>query len=875
VKRRREQRLDKELRFHFDCQVADNIRAGMREDEARREARLKFGGMEGVKDDCRDARRWAWAESTAQDIRFAARLLRKSPAFTIAAIGTLALCIGANTAIFTVLNAVVLDPLPYPDSSRLVTLYNIYPGAGLGTDRGANSVPDYLDRTQLTDVFQSVALIGEGGYDVGAEGSPVRVNGQYVTPSYFHTLGVAPELGRAFTEEDATLGKEKFAILSHGLWKEMLGGDGAVVGKTIRLSGVPYQIVGVMPEGFRSPGSEARLWVPFAFTPQQMSDDARHNNGPVMMARLQPGVTLEYARQRLAVVDKRNIERLPKLRKLLEDAKFQTKIVWMRDELVKNVRPTLYLLQAVVALVLLIGCGNVASLMLVRVNVRMKELAIRFSLGAGRIRVARQLLTESLILAALGGALGVLTGYAGLRALLLLGAKELPRGGDIRLSGGALAFSAGIALLTGLVFGLVPVFYLFRRDLNEIFRGNERTGTSALGALWTRGALVVCQVSLAFVLLIGAGLLTLSFTRLLNVDPGFKPQHVLSAQLSLPRSRYKDDARVRNFLEAQLEALRRLPGVANAGANTALPFTGSNQDAIVMVEGHTLAPGELPPAPFWNFADAGYFQTMGIPLLEGRAIAESDTADAPRVAVIDQNMARKYWSRSEALGARIRMGAGETNPPWTIVGIVGSVKRRDLAEQHSQGEIYFPYKQQTPRSVRIVVKTTTDDLRLIETIRRQIQSADPEMPVFDVKTMPSRLATSMVNRRAAMVLCVVFAGLALLLSAIGIYGVLAYTVTHRTREFGIRVALGAGVRDVVGMVVGHGAKLAAAGLAIGVAGAAALTRLMASFLYDVKPGDPTVFVGVAAGLMAVALGASLIPSLRAARIRPAIALRHE
>jgi predicted permease len=813
-----------------------------------------------------------------QDIRYGLKLLWKEKAFTITALATLALCIGANTAIFTVLNAVVLDPLPYPDSGRLVTLYNTYPGLGLGSDGGMNGVPDYLDRKQLTDVFQSAALIGESGYDIGAEGSPVRTDGQYVTPSYFHALGVAPVLGRAFTEEDATLGKEKFVILSYGLWKEMFAGDRAVVGKTIRLSGVPYEIVGVMPETFRPLDSKSRLWIPFAFTPQQTSDGARHNNSWAMMARLQPGVTLEHARQRLAAIDKRNIERAPaRLRKLLEDARFQTKIVGTRDELVKNIRPTLYLLQAAVAFVLLIGCVNVANLLLVRANVRMRELAIRFSLGAGRVRMARQLLTETLTLAALGGLLGVVTGYAGLRALLLLGARELPRGGDIRLSGGVLIFSAGIAVATGVVFGLVPVFHLFRRDLNDIFRGNERAGTGERGAVWTRGALVVCQVSLAFVLLVGAGLLTLSFTRLLNVDPGFKPQHVLSAQISMPKARYGNDTRRRNFIDIQLQALRGLPGILSVGANTALPFSGFKQNAVIMIEGRTFAPGELPPVPYWNFVDAGYIHTMGIPLLQGRTIAESDTAEAPRVTLIDENLARKAWPKGDAIGARVRMGAGgdASAPAWTIVGVVGSVKKGDLADEKPRGEIYFPYKQQVPSNLRLVVKAATDDPRIIETIRRKIQSADPEMPVFDVKTMPERLAASMVNRRAAMALCLVFAGLALLLSAIGIYGVLAYTVTHRTREFGIRVALGAGLRDVVGMVVGQGLKLATVGLVVGIAGAIAVTRLMTSLLFEVKPGDPAVFVSVAAGLILVALAASLIPSLRAARIHPAIALRHE
>ena len=752
-------------------------------------------------------------------------------------------------------------------------MYNIYPGAGI-TDRGANAVPDYLDRKAMTDVFQSVAIFRDIGFDVGAEGSPIRIDGQSVTPEYFHTLGVALALGRAFTQDDGTVGKDKFAILSYGLWKDMYAGDRAVLGKTLRLSGVPYQIVGVMAERFQPLGSKARIWTPFAYTPQEASDGQRHNNCCPMIARLQNGVTLDYAWQRLDVVNRRNTERFPNLRKLVEDAKFQTKIIGTRDELVKSVRPTLYLLQAAVAFVLLIGCVNVANLLLVRANVRTKELAIRFSLGAGRLRMARQLLTESLTLATLGGLLGVLAGYGGLRALLLLGAKELPRGGDIHLSGAALTFSAAIAVFTGIVFGLAPVFHLFRRDLNEIFRGNERAATGERGAMWTRGALVACQVSLAFVLLIGAGLLSLSFARLLKVDPGFKPQHVLTAQISLPRARF-NDTQARNFFTTQLDALRKLPAVTNVGLSTGLPFTASLQDAVIMIEGRALAPGELPPVPFWNFVDSGYFGAMGIPLLQGRLIAEADTPDAPRVAVVDQNMARRYWPKGDALGARVHQGAGTAERAWTIIGIVGSVKKRDLAERDARGEIYFPYKQQVPRSVRLVVKAATDDPRLIETIRRQIQSADPEMPVFGAKTMPELVAASMVNRRAAMALCVVFGALALLLAAIGIYGVLAYTVTHRTREFGIRVALGASVRDVVGMVVGQGVKLAAAGLVVGAAAAIAVTRLMVSLLYEVQPGDPVVLLTVAAGLMAVVVAASLIPSWRAARIHPAVALRHE
>jgi predicted permease len=813
-----------------------------------------------------------------QDFRFGLKLLWKEKAFTITALLTLALCIGANTAIFTVLHAVILNPLPFPEPDRVVTLYNIYPGAG-NTDRGSNSVPDYFDRRQMTDVFDSVAATNSAGFDVGAEGTPVRMEGQTVTPSYFRVLRAPAMLGRTFTEDEAVFQKDKFAVLSYGLWKDMFGRDAAVLGKEIRLTGIPYRIVGVMPEGFSDPGSEARIWVPLTFAPRQTTDDARHNNNWGMIARLKPGVTLTRARERIDALNKFQIERSGKLRKLLEAARFGTMVLGLKDLMVRDVRPTLYLLQAAVAFVLLIGCVNVANLMLVRSNIRMKELAIRFSLGAGRWRLGAQLLTESVTLAALGGLFGILTGYAGVRLLSYLGTKDLPRGAAIQMDSGALIFSAAVAILTGLVFGSVPVYHLFRRDLNAVFRSNERTGTTEKRALWTRSALVVCQVSLAFVLLIGAGLLTLSFVRLLSVNPGFQAQHVQTAQFGLPRSRYADDARVRNFIGGLLDTLRSTPGAAHVGAASLLPFSGNNNNAVITVVGYNLAPGELPPVPGWNRVNGGYFPAMGIPLLQGRTFTEGDGADAPKVAVIDQFLAKKYWPKGNALGAQVRQGLSPKDSVFTIVGIVGNVKGGDLAEQNPIGEIYFDYRQDVPRTMHLVVKSAVksanDDPRVTAAIRSALLGADSELPLFDVKTMPERVSSSMRQRRAAMVICLVFAALALTLSAIGIYGVLAYTVTQRTREFGIRMALGAAAGDVVGMVIFQGVKLAAIGLAIGVAGAIALTRLMSSLLYDVKPTDPGVFLLVAGALMAVAFVASLIPSVRALRIPPATALRYE
>jgi predicted permease len=809
-----------------------------------------------------------------QDLRFGLKLLWKEKTFTVAALVTLALCIGANTAIFTVLNAVVLEPLAYPEAQRLVLLGNIYPGVGL-SEGTSNSGPDYFDRRQMTDVFESLAATKGAGFDVGAQGSSVRVDGQSVTPSFFRVLRAAPILGRGFTEEEAVFRQDRYAILSYGLWKDLFAKDPNVVGRDVRLSGAPYRIVGVMPEGFASPGSEARIWVPLSFSPEQMSDDARHGNNFGMIARLQPGISLAQARQQIDELNRVNLDRTPKLKKILLDARYATQVRPVKDVMVKDVRPTLYLLQAAVVFVLLIGCVNVANLLLVRSNLRMKELAVRFSLGAGRLRLARQLLTESIALAAGGGLLGACTGYAGVRLLAYLGSASLPRGADIAVNAKVLGFSALVAVLTGVVFGAVPVYHLMRRDLHAIFRGNERGGTAERRAVWTRSALVVCQVSLAFVLLIGSGLLTLSFARLVAIDPGFRPQHVMTAAFSVPRSRYPDDARARNLIGGMLERVRAIPGVQQVGLNSQLPFSGSHSDGAVQIEGYN-SPDKLPPDPDWNSVDPGYFAAIGIPLMEGRTFSEGDTADTALVAVVDQYMAKRYWPRGNAVGGLVRRGLDPNAPQYRVIGVVGSVKAADLAESSRQGQIYFTYKQTTDmRGVRLVVKSAGDDPRLAAALRAELRRADSEIALFDVKSMEERLAASMGNRRAAMVICMVFAGLALLLSAIGIYGVLAYTVTQRTREFGIRIALGAGGRDVLRMVVGQGLKLAAVGLAVGIVGAFALTRLMTTMLFQVKPTDPAVYAVVGGGLMLVALAASLIPSLRAVGIHPSTALRYE
>ena len=704
----------------------------------------------------------------------------------------------------------------------------------------------------------------------------MKIQADQVTPSYFRALRATPMMGRLFTEDDAVYQKNQFAILSYGLWKEIFGRDPGVVGKDLRLSGVNYRVVGVMPETFAQPGREARLWTPLTWEPRQGTDDGRHSNNWEMVARLKPVVTVGLAQQRIDAFNRHNIENSGRVRKLLENARFGTTVQGLKEELVGDVRPMLYLLQCAVAFVLLIGCVNVANLMLVRSNIRMKELAIRYSLGAGRGRLAN-CSSKPWHLASIGAVFGVLTGMAGVRLLALIGTADLPRGQSIEMDGTVLAFSAAVAVLTGLVFGSVPVYHLVRRDLNAVFRSTERTGTTEKRALWTRSALVVCQVSLAFVLLIGSGLLTLSFARLLAVDPGFQAQNVQTAEFSLPRSRYKEDAQLRGFVGGLLERVRAIPGVAEAGTTDALPFTDRNNASALAVEGYNYnaATGELPPVPRWSNIDAGYLPAMKIPLRAGRYFREGDAADTQKVVIVDEVLARKYFPPGKAVGGHIRRGMNPTGPLYTVIGVVGSVKSEDMADLSPRGEVYWNYKQSPPRTMHVVVKTAANNTQAASAVRAALRQADPELPLFDVKSMPERVTHSVRDRKAAMVICLIFALLALTLSAIGIYGVLAYTVAQRTREFGIRMALGASSGDVVGMVMRHGVRLAAIGLGIGVVGAKAITRLMTTMLYSVRPTDPLVFGSVAAALMAVAVAASAVPSLRIARIRPANALRYE
>ncbi len=812
-----------------------------------------------------------------KDLKHAVAALARERSFTSVALLTLALAIGANAAIFSVINAVLLEPLPYAEPDRLVTMYNLYPKVGV-VDRGANAVPDYFDRRAETGTFEQVAMLDFENANVGAEGSPERVVAIRVTPTTFPLLRVQPALGRPFTEEDAKLGNERVALLTHAQWQKQFASDPNVLGKSIQINGVAHEIVGVMPRDFELLDRDARLLMPLAFTPEQTSDDSRHSNSYAMLARLGPGVTVAQAQERLNALNQRITDAHPQFREVLASAGFWTRVIGLQDEMVREVRPYLVLVQGGVALVLAIGCVNVANLMLVRSHRRKKELAVRFALGAGRGRVVRALMVESLVLAAAGGALGLGVGWAATRLLARFAADQLPRGAEVAVDWTVLGFTFLVALGTGLLFGLIPAFQALHASPAQAFREGGRSGTSGRTAALTRSSLVVFQFSLAFVLLVLASLLLLSFRRVTAVPPGFESRGVLSALVNLPEARYRDDAATRAFIDSAGARLRSLPGVEAVGLTTYLPFGGSSNASVITIDGYALAPGENPPVPHFSEVDGGYFDALGIRKLAGRNFEATDTSEAQLVVMIDQRLAERYFPQGDAVGRRIRTGFGEgsEDSPWrTIVGVVAGIRSVDLTDPDTVGNLYFPLSQRPSRRLALAVRTAGDPVALTNAARQEILRLDPELPLFDVKTMDTRLSESLATRRAPMVLLAIFAGVALALSAVGIYGVIAYTVSLRTREIGIRSALGAAPSGVASLVLMQGGRLILIGMVLGIAGALGANRLLESLLYEVRPSDPSVFAAASLLLAAVGLVACLAPSVRAAQVDPVVVLRED
>jgi len=810
-------------------------------------------------------------------------MMMKNPGFSLVVVPTLALGIGANTAIFSVVNAVLLRPLAYKDSTTLVKIWGKLDKEGIS--RLWFSEPEYWDLHDRNQSFSELGAysLSDSANLTSSDSPPVQVSTPAATATLFQLLGVQTALGRIFALDEDQPGHNHVAVLSFALWKGQFGGDPQMLGKAIQLDGQRYSIVGVLSKDF-SLGGKHDLWVPMGLDRTKPQNRGSHYTH--VTARLKPGVTLgqvsaeldRFAAQ-LAVENPNNYP---------ASGGWGMFVVPLKDQIVGNVRPALLVLLGAVAFVLLIACVNVANLLLAQASAREKELSIRSAMGAGRARIIRQFLTESMVLAGVGGALGLFLAYWGVSALRSFVPANVPRMDEVSVDPAVLGFTLGISLLTGLVFGLAPAWHVGRANLQDTLKETGHSTSAARGTRRLRGTLVVSEIALAVLLLVGAGLMIRSFQHLLEVSPGFQPQHLLSMGLSPPAKTYPDGAPLNTFYQELLNRVKAVPGVQAAGAVSELPLSESYSSGSTFVE-HTSVTDLPRYAPLNNLpyieadyrtAAPGYFEALQIPLERGRFLTDADTADAPFVAVVDRDFVRRFWPNEDPIGKRISINTVPNSKPlmpqWcTVVGVVGHVKHYG-PDVEGREQAYFPLAQ-SPffRSMYLAVRTTLEPTSVTNAIRQQVFAVDKNMPIYEVSTMDQLLSNSVVQPRLNLTLLVAFATLALGLAAVGIYGVMAYTVTQRTHEIGIRMALGAQREDMLKQVLAEGARLAAVGLALGLAGSFAATRLIATLLFGVKPNDPLTFAAVAVILGSVTLAACYIPSRRATRVDPMVALRYE
>jgi putative ABC transport system permease protein len=807
------------------------------------------------------------------DIRHAARRLRHSPAFTLIVVLTLALGIGANSAIFSVVNTVLLAPLPYRDPGQLVTIYHDYPSMKMEAPVSAPGFKDYRDRTHS---FSSVAV--ETGWNVNLTGfgDPQRLGGTRVSGQFFNTLGVAPALGRVLTVDDDQAGHDHVVVLSDGLWRRLFGAKPDIVGHPVSLNGESYQVVGVMPRGFVDPWNPpTEIWSPVAIDPARFTISNYTSEFLNLVARVKPGSSTAAAAREMTGF----AQQLKKDNPNQFSSDWTLEVKSMTDVQTGAVRPALLLLLGAVGFVLLIACANVANLLLARAASRQREVAIRTALGARPRDLVRQLLVESLMLSLSGGVLGLAIAYGSIKALAAANPSRLPRVQDLAIDAHVVLFTLAIAVITGVVFGLVPAFQAWKGNLQVSLKDGSRTGTADKRGQLARRALVIAEIALALTLLTGGGLLLKSFARLSNVSPGFEPRGVLTFALALPPLKYATDTSTTAFWTAVMPRIAQVPGVRAAAGTSVLPFGGGWSTGSFNVEGYTPPPQANGPWGDIRIVTPDFFSTMRIPRLKGRVFGTQDDAAGMRVAVVDDEFVKRYYHAGEdPIGKRIYFGMAtpDTSTRYiTIVGVVGHAKHEGL-DADPRIQLYLPVPQ-AGRSNRmdVVVRTAGDPRQYVSAVRAAIRDVDRDLPMARITTVDELVSTSMGQRRLSTVLLGIFAGLALLLASLGIYGVMAYAVAQRTRELGVRVALGATRENVLGLVLRQGIVLAGLGAVIGLAGAFGLTRLIASQLYAVKATDPVTFAGVTVLLLVVAIGATLVPALRATRIDPLIALREE
>ncbi|MDF2774479.1 MAG: hypothetical protein K0S86_3979 [Geminicoccaceae bacterium] len=873
TKRQVASEIDDELAFHLARKTEALIAKGYAPADARLEAERQFGNLEYTKRYCRDedvrrereARQTTMIDELKQDFVYALRALRSAPGFAAVALLTLALGIGANTAIFSVVRGVLLAPLPFPNAHEVVRVWQANPGEN--ELRSQVSEPDYLEWIASTKRFASMGaywyMPGGSGADLTGIGTPERVEGAYVTPGFFPTLGARAAIGRTLRDDETVVGNDRFIVLSHGFWQRRLGSDRSIVGRALTIDGKPFTVVGVMPPDFTFPADRIDYWMPLTIMGPDAIGRQRGSRFLDVIGRLAPGVAPAQAQDELAAVARRIAEREP-------DARGWSGVTILpaREAIVGDVRRPLLVLLGAVAFVLLITCVNIAGLLLARATARQSELAVRSALGAGRGRIVRQLVTESMVLALLGGALGVLFAYAGVRALGALGAAELPRAQAIRMDGVVLAFALGLSTASGLLFGLLPALRATSRNLQGVLRAGAR-GTVGGTGQQLRSALVVAEVALAVILVVGAGLAAKSFARLLDVNPGFQPDNVLAVRLGMAFERLGEE-RMPAYYEALLTRIAAVPGVDAVGAAKNFPLRGMGEPWTAIVPGSEAGTGDREIRVPVLHTSADYFRALGIPLRAGRVFTSADRRGAPFVWVVNEAFARRYWPNENAVGKTIRLGS----TPVQIIGVVGDTRQRSLTEP-PEPMAHIHYLQNMRSGLSLAVRTSGDPGRYANAIREAIWSVDRDQTIISVETMSAVVGGNVSRPRLLATLLLLFGIMGLTLGTLGIYGVLAYAVSQRRQEIGVRVALGATPRSVLGLVVRQGMALAVVGVVAGVAGALALTRVMASVLYEVKATDPATFATVVAVLLGTALLASWLPARRALRIDPVQALRYE
>jgi len=804
-------------------------------------------------------------QSFWQDLRYGARMLLKKPGFTLIAIVTLGLGIGANTAIFSIVNGVLLSALPYPQPEQLTMVWLDNRQQGIRDD--ITSYPNFQDWRDRNKTFQGMAGARSLNFSLTGVGEPEEIRAATVSANFFQLMGVNPARGRGFTAEEEQPGKDKIVVLSHGLWQRRFGGDPGILNKTISLNGEPHVVVGLMPPGFQFP-EKTEIWGPLA--PDEQARAARGSFWLPVVGRLKPGVTRAHAQADMDVIGKQLEQQYPDT-----NAGYGVNVVPLMEQTVGSIRRSLLVLFGAVLFVLLIACANVANLLLAGAAARQREIAVRVALGAGRWRIIRQLLTESALLSVAGGALGVLLASWGLQLLLDLSPANIPRLENIRLDARALGFTLGLSLLTGLIFGLAPALQTSHLELSETLKEGGRTGAGGARAQGLRSVFIVAEVALTLALLVGAGLLIRSFWRLHQVNPGFKTDRLLTLQLTLPRSKYPEGLPRVSFFERLQERLAALPGVEAASATSSILLPRLTNSSGFTIENKPQDPREQRPDLPFDVVQPNYFQTMGIQLLNGREFTAQDTRDKPQVAIVNETLVKRYFPNEDPIGKRFTFGDVNNNPRWiTIVGVVRDTKRQGL-DLPVRIESWMPHAQLPLRYMEVTLRTAGDPLALSQAARETVWSLDRDLPIPKMQTMEQILSENAAQRRLNMLLLGLFALVALILAAVGIYGVMSYAVTQRTREIGLRVALGAQTRDVLGLIVGQGMKLALAGVIIGLAAAFVLTRLMSSMLFDVSVTDPVTFAAIAVLLTGVAFVACWVPARRAAKVDPMVALRCE